>query len=29
MPNADHNLSPEHARKIYLDKVRELALAAD
>lgn len=29
MPNADHNLSPEHARKIYLDKVRELALAVD
>jgi hypothetical protein len=29
MHNADHNLSPEHARKIYLDTVRELALAAD
>ncbi|MCM2457080.1 alpha/beta fold hydrolase [Rhizobium sp. CG4] len=29
IPNADHNLSPEHARKIYLDKVRELALAVD
>jgi hypothetical protein len=29
IPNADHNLSPEHARKIYLDKVMELALAVD
>lgn len=29
LPNADHNLSPEHARKIYLDKVKELALAVD
>lgn len=29
LQNADHNLSPEHARKAYLDKVKELALAAD
>lgn len=27
MPNADHNLSPVHAQKTYLDTVRKLALS--